>query len=225
MKIKVRGLEFYEGDSGDRPFTILAHGTVVIDRVTISGVTLTWTEAEGVTALAPAARLATGAKAVMWDCRDGFAHALAKEMLELFTRMGGELPKPKQKPRYIPYSELEIDPDSDIPLREQAKAALYHIHKETGEKVFTSMIQWPEPSLVTKTLGDEDGRDAKAMAYDESVARRADERAAAIAAAKSGEMERRVFPATWSAVEDDAAGLHRVLGVDAVAETLERAGL
>jgi hypothetical protein len=125
-------------------------------------------------------------------------------MLELFTRMGGELPKPKQKPRYIPYSELGIDPDSDVPLQEQAKAALDRIHDETGEKVFTSMIQWPEPSLATKILGDEDDRDAKAVAYDESVARHAEDRAAG---------------------EDPAAGLHRILGVDAVAETLERAGL
>ncbi|RVD50425.1 hypothetical protein [Mesorhizobium sp. M7A.F.Ca.ET.027.03.2.1] len=56
------------------------------------------------------------------------------------------------------------------------------------------------------------------------------EREAAIAKAKSGEIEHRVFPATFTVNEsepeaDDAAGLHRMLGVDPVSETMVRAGL
>ncbi|MDX8517969.1 hypothetical protein [Mesorhizobium dulcispinae] len=63
----------------------------------------------------------------------------------------------------------------------------------------------------------------------------AKEREAAIAKAKSGEIEHRLFPATFTIKEsmsvarepeaDDAAGLHRMLGVDPVSETMARAGL
>jgi hypothetical protein len=228
MKIKVRGLRLFDESDGRNGYTVLAHGEVDLPEMKMSlhNVTLAWSEERGFTALAPMGRDKTGVRAVIWDSQAAFACQIAEAMVVMFKRMGGQMPpsspekaqnnanaqrrltekKAKPKRRFIPYSELSIDPDSDVPLKDQVKTALDRIHEETGEQVYTSMIEWPEPSLATQILGDENERDEEARAYDESVARHAEDRAAA-----SG--------------EDADAGLRRTLGLDAVEETMARAGL
>ena len=228
MKIKVRGLRLFDESDGRNGYTILAHGEVDLPEIkaSLNNVTLAWSEERGFTALAPMGRDKTGVRAVIWDSQAPFACQIAEAMVAMFKRMGGQMPpsspekaqnntnaqrriaekKANPKRKYIPYSELSIDPDSDVPLKDQVKVALDRIHEKTGEEVYTSMIEWPEASLATQILGDENERDEKARAYDESVARHAENRAAT-----SG--------------EDSEAGLRRTLGLDAVEETMARAGL
>lgn len=223
MNIKVRGLEFYEGDQGDRPFTILAHGTVTLDRMALSGVTLAWSRDEGATALAPSARNVTGAHAVRWDCRDTFAKEIAEKMLELFKRMGGELPpstpakaanrsnavrriKDKPKRIFVPFSDLDLSSDEGLSLEDRVSDALDVESEKRGAPCYTAIYERTEPSTATRVLGDEAERGDEALAYDAAIAAHA---------------------ASRDEASDDEAidGLHRTLGICAIAETMERAGL
>ncbi|ODT06982.1 MAG: hypothetical protein ABS58_09340 [Mesorhizobium sp. SCN 65-20] len=221
MNIKVRGLEFYEGDQGDRPFTVLAHGTVMLDRVVLSGVTLAWSRDEGATALAPSARTVTGAHAIRWDCRDTFAKEIAEKMLDLFKRMGGELPpstpakaanrsnavrRIKDKRIFVPFSDLELSVEVGLPLEKRVSDGLDVVSEKRGAPCYTAIYERTEPSTATKVLGDERERGPDALAYDAAVA---------------------VHAASRDEASDDEAidGLHRTLGICAVEETMARAGL
>lgn len=139
MKINVRGLEFFEGDSGDRPFTILAHGTVTVDDIAFQGVALCWSEEEGLTALAPAARCATGVHAVRWDYRKPMAREIARRMADLFVKMGGTIPV-KVKRVFIPVSEVDLDGTPRAWARnERIGLALDRMSKRDGVYYFTEV--------------------------------------------------------------------------------------
>lgn len=138
MSIKVKGLEVYEGDQGDRPFHILAHGTVTIGNMTIQGVALTWSPEEGALALAPAARCSTGAHAIRWGSREPFFKEMADQMLALYTAMGGKLPVIKRQ--YVPFVELGLPEDAS---REDVVAVLDRLSEERGVTCFTGRYELP----------------------------------------------------------------------------------
>jgi hypothetical protein len=145
MKITIKGLEFYTGEQGDRPFRILAHGTVAIGSISIFGVTLAWSKDQGATALAPAARSATGAHVVRWDSKDIFAKEAARQMFDLYLRMGGKLPEEKPKRQFVPFHELELSEDEGLPMRERVRDALEAESERRGVECFTEILEWPEP--------------------------------------------------------------------------------
>lgn len=196
-KIRVLGITLQRNVAWDRGFCIMAFGDIAIagPEVTMRGCALARSSGR-IIALPPKV---PGAKmgdpnAIQWNANGEFALRVRDLLLEAYRKMGGEMPpstpakaandsnanrrirerQDKSKPRFVPYGDLDIDPDSDVTIKDQAQAALDRIHNETGEDVFTSVLEFPEPE----------------------------------------------------ASDDEAVdGLHRVLGVDAVAETMERAGL
>lgn len=202
MKVKAVGMELFYGESGDRPFKILAHGAVAVGGLTIYGIALAWSESEGFTALAPSGRLATGAYVLRWDHRGKLAVSIAEALVAMYRKIGGEIPAAKEPSRiFIPLSELDLGgTPEDMPLRERVRIALDDESRCRGAECFTEV--WERPSTVTEVLGDERDMDDKALAYDEAVAAHAETRNA----------------------EHPAAGLLRTLGCP-VDETLERAGI
>jgi hypothetical protein len=195
--IEIRGMSFFHGDDGRNPYRTLAIAEIYMPELTLTirEIRLTWSSSRGYVALAPATHKAPLPQTVVWLHRSAFGKELAAKLVDMFERMGGSLPGPKPV--------MRLDHVTGKPI---------------GRDVFDGAIEesWADAHARADAVCEQ----AVANSH-----RKASARADAIAAAKSGEMERRVFPATWSAVEDDKAGLHRVLGVDAVAETLERAGL
>lgn len=168
-QIDIRGMAFFHGDDGRHPYRTLAIAEAYLPElsITMKDLRLIWSKERGYITQAPAHKGAL--PLITWFHKSQFARELTDKVVDMFDRMGGELPTPKPVVRRDHVTGKPIGPDAF-----------------------------------------EDG-------------------AAAIAAAKSGAVERRVFPAEWKvaeASEDEATeGLHRVLGFDAVAETMERAGL
>lgn len=209
-EIQVLGITTRRSIEFERSFCIMGFGDIALPgpEVTLRGCALARSNGK-IIALPPKI---PGAKlgelsAMQWNTSGEFAKRVKEKLLEAYQKMGGEMP-PEQKPKrvFVPYSELAIDPDSDVPIRDQIEVALDVESEKRGARCYTEIFEWPEPSAVTKVLGDEIERDPKALAYDAAVASHA---------------------ASRDEVDDTEAaeGLHRVLGVDAVEETMVRAGL
>jgi len=209
MKIKVNKISMRPDVDWTRGRPAVCDGDVAFTemRMTLKSVALVWNGSEWM-AFAP--RLNRMGEGIMWDAGGSFAKEIAEHLLEAYQRMGGEMPPGKRKKAakphriYVPVNQLDLVGMEHLPYHERIQLALEEESRCRGAECFTEIWEREEPSLATQILGDEADRDAEALAYDAAVAEHA---------------------ANRSSAEDDKAGLHRVLGVDAVAETMARAGL
>lgn len=213
MKIRVKGLEFFEGEQGDRPFKILAHGVVSVGDVTFNGVPLVYSSEGGTSVLAPNARIGTGARAVLWPSASATAKEIERQMIGLYERMGGKLPETRHKRQFVPLHELGFP---DGASREEVVAALDRLSEERGVTCFTGTFEKP-PVVPAERRPDVRGFLAKEASVLPGEAIDAADAAA--------DRARRHAVAHASDEDDDTSGLHRTLGVDAIEETMARAGL
>lgn len=143
---------------------------------------------------------------VQWAINSPLAKIVAEKAVRQYEAMGGQMP-PASKPKrqFVPLNELDLVGMEHLPYKERVRLALEEETRCRGAECFTEIWEHAEPSTATRILGDEDDRDAEALAYDAAVAEHA---------------------ANRSSSEDDTAGLHRVLGINpAVTEACDRAGL
>jgi len=194
---EITGMTFFRGSVGKSGVHRLALAEVHIPEMGmhINGVQLTWTPNKGYAAQSPSAMIHGAIYAVTWALKSDFACDLAQKMVKLYEAMGGKLPS------------------------DETAAAI------------TNAGDPGKPKTVEADRNRANG------------ARRIAERASR----EDHEIERRVVPFKihsvdgkpideWNAdVEreldrmddgkDDASGLHAFLGVDAVSEAMDRAGL
>jgi hypothetical protein len=94
FKTKIRGMTFYQNDDGQRDFQKLAVAEVHLPEMdaNLRGVTLTWSKKRGYSALAPYAYVSSGQPAIHWFHRGAFAADLRDKLVDMYRRMGGDLP-------------------------------------------------------------------------------------------------------------------------------------
>ncbi len=141
--------------------------------------------------------------AIQWNASGGFALRVRDALLAAYQKMGGEMPPSKdnaakkQSRIFIPLSELDLGDTEHLPHHERIRLALEDESRCRGVECFTEI--WDRPD------------DMPADALEQ--------------AAKAAAHARRHAVARTAADEDDVSGLHRTLGVCAVEETMEKAGL
>lgn len=220
-EIDVLGITIRREIEWDRAFCIMGFGDIALPHLetTLRGCALVRSSGR-IMALPPKV---PGAKpgdlgAIQWNARGKFGMRVKDALLAAYQKMGGEMPPskdhPAEKPKriYIPLSELDLGGTEHLPYHERIRLALEDESRCRGVECFTEIWERPDPfDAVADRARKDHPDDVPADALEQA------EKAAAHA--------RRHAVARTDADEDDVSGLHRVLGVDAVAETMEKAGL
>lgn len=206
-EIDVLGITIRREIEWDRAFCIMGFGDIALPHLetTLRGCALVRSSGR-IMALPPKV---PGAKpgdlgAIQWNARGKFGMRVKDVLLAAYQKMGGEMPPSKDHPAekpsriYIPLSELDLGGTEHLPYQERIRLALEDESRCRGVECFTEI--WERTD------------DMPADALEQA------EKAAAHA-------RRHAVARTDTDEDDDVSGLHRTLGVCAVAETMEKAGL
>lgn len=116
FKTKIRGMTFFHADDGQRDFQKLAVAEIHLPEMdaTLRGVTLTWSKKRGYSALAPYAHVSGGQPALHWFQRGAFVTDLRDKLVDMYRRMGGELPDAEPVRRdHVTGKPIGADPFDD----------------------------------------------------------------------------------------------------------------
>lgn len=119
MHIEVRGLSPFTGDNGKYPFRTLALAEIFIPNIgmSIKNVRLVWSEKKGYEALSPMPWRGVPS-GVVWYHDTAFGIKMTAALIDMYVRMGYELPAPRPHFRFDHVTGKPIGPDPlDKPSR------------------------------------------------------------------------------------------------------------
>lgn len=219
-EIDVLGITTRREIEWDRDFCILGFGDIALPHLetTLRGCALIRSHGR-VMALPPKV---PGAKpgdlgAIQWNARGKFGTRVKDALLAAYQKMGGEMPPSKdnaaknQSRIYIPMSELDLGGTEHLPYHERIRLALEDESRCRGVECFTEIWERPDPLDAPARVPKDRPDDMPADALEQA------ETAVAHACRHAG--------TRTSEEDDDVSGLHRTLGICAVEETMEKAGL
>lgn len=221
-EIDVLGITTRREIDWDRTFCIMGFGDVALPQmeITLRGCALARSSGR-IIALPPKipGTHPNDLGAIQWNASGGFALRVKDALLAAYQKMGGEMPPSKdnaakkQSRIFIPLSELDLGGTEHLPYHERIRLALEDESRCRGVECFTEIWERPDPFAIDPEHATKDRPDdMPADALEQAAKAAAHARRHAVARTATDE-------------DDDVSGLHRTLGVCAVEETMEKAGL